>query len=97
MNVSENENEFVISAEVPGCEADDVDIAVRGNTLTITGERKQEEGKEKRGYRHTECSYGSFSRYINLPFDIAPGKIEAFCRDGVLTVKLPKNRTDKGN
>ena len=95
IDVDENENEIVINAEVPGCKADDIDISVNGNILTISGEKKQEqEQKEKNSY-YVERSYGSFRRDISLPTEIEPDKIDAGCKDGVLTVKLPKNESSK--
>jgi len=90
IDVSEDENAILVKAEVPGCKADDIDISVQGNMLTIRGEKKKEEEKKEKGYYHLERSYGSFRRDINLPTDVDPGKIDAVCRDGVLSVTLPK-------
>ena len=95
IDVAENENEFLIKAEVPGCKADDIDISVHGNTLTISGEKKEEQEKKEKGYYHVERSYGSFRRDISLAGDINPDEIEASCKDGVLTVKLPKSEKAK--
>jgi HSP20 family protein len=75
---------------VPGCKAEDVDIAVHGNTLSITGEKKQEQEKKEKGYYHIERSYGSFRRELTLPADVETDKVEAVCKDGVLSIKLPK-------
>jgi HSP20 family protein len=66
------------------------DISVHGNTLTIGGEKKQEEKKKEKGYYHIERSYGSFRRDLSLPNDVDPAKIEAACKDGVLSINLPK-------
>jgi HSP20 family protein len=85
----------MIKVEVPGCKADDIDISVNGNTLTISGEKKQEEKKEGKGCYHVERSYGSFRRDLHLATEIDPGKIEASCTDGVLAIKLPKNEKAK--
>lgn len=93
IDVAENENEFVVKAEVPGCKADDIDISVHGSTLTISGEKKQEEEKKEKGYYHVERSYGSFRRDLNLPADIDTEKIEAECKNGVLCITLPKAET----
>jgi HSP20 family protein len=91
IDIAENEKEFVIKAEVPGCKADDIDISVHGNTLTISGEKKQEEEKKEKGYYHIERSYGSFRRDLNLPADVDPNRVEAMCKDGVLSITLPKS------
>ena len=90
MDVSEDENEVIVTAEVPGCKAEDVDIAVHGNTLSITGEKKQQQEKKEKGYYHIERSYGSFRRELTLPADVETDKVEAVCKDGVLSIKLPK-------
>lgn len=90
IDVADNENEITVKAEVPGCNAEDIDISVHGNILTISGEKKQEEEKKEKGYYHLERNYGSFSRQINLPSDVETDKIDAACKNGVLTVKLPK-------
>ena len=90
IDIADNENEVVVKAEVPGCRADDIDISVHGNTLTISGEKKQTEEKKGKGYYHIESSYGSFRRDLNLPTDIDAGKVKASCKDGVLTVTVPK-------
>ncbi|UCE99607.1 MAG: Hsp20/alpha crystallin family protein [Planctomycetota bacterium] len=90
VDVSEDENAIVVKAEVPGCHADDIDISVHGNTLRVSGEKKKEEEKKEKGYYHFERSYGSFRRDINLPTDVDPSKIEAVCKDGVLSVTVPK-------
>jgi HSP20 family protein len=95
IDIAEKENEFVVKAEVPGCKAEDINIAVHGSTLTISGEKKQETEEKEKGYYHVECSYGSFRRDLNLAADIDQSKIEAECKNGVLTIKLPKAETAK--
>ena len=95
IDIAEKDNEFVVKAEVPGCKADDIDISVHGSTLTISGEKKAEEEKKEKGYYHVERSYGSFRRDFNLASDIDSEKIEATCKDGVLTIKLPKSEKAK--
>jgi HSP20 family protein len=90
LDVAEGENELTVKAEIPGCNAEDIDISVHGNTLTISGEKKYEDEKKEKGYYHVERSYGSFRREINLPTEIENEKIEAACKNGVLTITLPK-------
>ncbi len=90
IDIAEDENEVVVKAEVPGCKPDDIDISIHGSTLTINGEKKQSEEKKERGYYHIERSYGSFRRDMNLPADVDTSKVEAACKDGILTVTLPK-------
>ena len=84
LDVAENENAFVVKAEVPGCKADDINISVSGNILSISGEKKH------KSYYHMERSYGSFRRDLTLGAEVDPDKIEASCKEGVLTLTLPK-------
>jgi HSP20 family protein len=95
IDVAEQDNAIVVRAEVPGCKADDVDISVYGNTLTISGEKKHSEEKKEKGYYHMESSYGSFRREVTLPTDVDQEKIEATCKDGVLNITLPKAEKTK--
>ena len=90
IDVGEDENSIVVKAEVPGCKADDIDISVHRNTLTISGEKKADQPKEEKGYYCLERTYGSFRRDLTLPTDVDTAKIEAGCKDGVLTITLPK-------
>ena len=94
-DVIENENEIVVKSEVPGCKAEDIEISVHGNTLTISGESKQEEERKETGYYHRERVYGSFSREITLPSDVISDKVAAVCKEGILTVRLPKSEKAK--
>jgi len=95
IDVTENGDSIVVNAEVPGCKADDIDISVQGNTLTISGEKKHQTEKKEKGYYHIERSYGSFRRDVNLPTDVDTAGIEAAYKDGVLTVTLPKSEKVK--
>ena len=63
--------------------------------MTISGEKKQEEEKKEKGYYHMERSYGSFRRDLTLVNEVDPAKIEAICKDGVLTVTVPKSEKAK--
>ncbi len=90
IDVAEEENAIVVRAEVPGCKAEDIDISVYSNTLTISGEKKLSEEKKEKGYYHVESTYGSFRRELTLPTDVDQDKIDATCKDGVLSITLPK-------
>ena len=90
IDVAEEENAIVVRAEVPGCKADDINISVHDNVLTISGEKKLSEEKKEKGYYHVESSYGSFKRELTLPTDVDQSKIDATCKNGVLSVILPK-------
>ena len=95
IDIRDDENAITVKAEVPGCRAEDVDISVQGNTLTISGEKKHEEEKKEKGYYYAERSYGSFRRDLTLPADVDSTKIDAACKDGVLTITLPKSEKAK--
>ncbi|UCD53065.1 MAG: Hsp20/alpha crystallin family protein [Phycisphaerales bacterium] len=95
LDVAEQDDAIVVRAEVPGCKPEEIDISVYGKTLTISGEKKEtKEGKDK-GYYHMETTYGSFRRDINLPTDVDNAKVEATCKDGVLSITLPKAKVSK--
>jgi len=95
IDVADEENAVVVRAEVPGCKAEDIDISVYGNTLTISGEKKQSEEKKEKGYYHVESSYGSFRRELTLPTDVDADKVDAAYKHGVLTITLPKAEKSK--
>ncbi|MGA1980480.1 MAG: Hsp20/alpha crystallin family protein [Sedimentisphaerales bacterium] len=95
IDIADGENEIIVKAEVPGCKAEDINISVHGNTLTINGEKKAEEEKKEKGYYHLERSYGSFRRELGLPNDVDSSKAEASCKNGVLTITLPKSEKAK--
>lgn len=95
LDIAESEDEFTVKAEIPGCKPEDVDISIHGSTLTISGEKKQEEERKEKGYYHAERSYGSFRRDVNLASEVDAAKVEATCKDGILTVKLPKSEQAK--
>lgn len=90
IDVAEQEDAIIVRAEVPGCKAEDIEISVYGNTLTISGEKKLSEEKKEKGYYHVESTYGSFRREVTLSTDVDQGKIDATCKDGVLNITLPK-------
>ena len=90
IDVAEEKDSIVVRAEVPGCKAEDIDISVYGNKLTISGEKKLDEEKKEEDYYHVESTYGSFRRELTLTTDVDEEKINAVCKDGVLSVTVPK-------
>ena len=97
MGIVENDDAFVVSAEVPGINAKDVDISIDDGVLTLSGEKKEEkeEGKEGSKFHMWERRYGSFRRSFTLPQAVEADKITAKATDGILTVTLPKTRKAK--
>ena len=90
VDVSESADQVEIKAEVPGMEANDIDISLSGDILTIKGEKKSEREEKKENYHLVERSYGSFSRSLKLPVAVEADKIEANYKQGVLTISCPK-------
>jgi len=95
VDIQDNEKEFVLTAEVPGCKPEDVDMSIQGDTLTITGEKKQSTETNEKGYHHMERIYGSFRRDFTLPGNIDQSKIKASCKNGLLMVTIPKAEEEK--
>jgi HSP20 family protein len=95
IDVTDNDNAVIVRAEVPGCKAEDIDVSVYGNTLTISGEKKETKQEKEKGYYYQESTYGNFRRKINLPTEVDPDKIEADYNDGVLSITLPKAEKTK--
>jgi HSP20 family protein len=91
LEVSDNEREFVVRAEVPGIEPDDISITVRGNELVISGTKKESTAEHREGYQVSERRYGSFYRAIELPSDIDPDKVTADYNNGVLELHVPRS------
>ena len=90
INVTEDKNSYYVRAELPGFKADELDISVTGETLSISGERKLPVGEENAQYHRREREAGKFSRIISLPSQVNTAKVEARCADGIIIVVLPK-------
>ena len=95
VDVAEQDDAIVVRAEVPGCKPEAIDISVYGNTLTISGEKKETKEEKDKGYYHVESTYGNFRREITLPTDVDNAKVQATCKDGVLSITLPKAEVSK--
>jgi len=89
MDIVASEDAYDITAFVPGLEADDLNIEIINNTVTIRGEFTCEEKKDKQ-YLSCELPTGRFSRVITLPTALYPSKAEANIKNGVLTLHIPK-------
>jgi HSP20 family protein len=91
LDMHETPEELIIRAEVPGLNKDDFSVELVGRRLTIHGEKKVvREQKGGDGCLISECRYGSFSRSIQLPYEIDEKLIAADLKHGVLTIRLPK-------
>jgi HSP20 family protein len=90
VDITEDDRAYLVKAELPGLRKEDVHITLENGTLTIAGERKQEQEEKTRKFHRVERAYGSFSRSFELPANADPEKIEARFRDGVLAVAIAK-------
>jgi len=90
VDVSEDNKEVTVRAEIPGMTEKDIDLSWQDGVLRIQGEKKEEKEEKKKGRHYSECSYGSFRRDIPLGDNVDFEKAQAKYRHGVLTVALPK-------
>ena len=90
VDISENKDEYLVSAELPGMKKEDVQITYANNILKIEGERQKEEEKQDTNYHRVERLYGKFCRTFQVPTQIQADKIAADFKNGILTVHLPK-------
>ncbi|HYV29404.1 MAG TPA: Hsp20/alpha crystallin family protein [Candidatus Eisenbacteria bacterium] len=95
VDISEDDQEYLIKAELPDVKKEDVKVTAQKGTLTIMGERKFEKEEKRRKYHRVERAYGTFGRSFSLPDDASPSKVSAEFRDGVLTVHLLKDEKAK--
>lgn len=90
VDMYETDQDVVIKSSVPGVKAEDLDITITGDRLTIKGETKTEEKVEKANYIRQERRYGAFCRSLTLPTTIVAENAKAEFENGVLTLTLPK-------
>ena len=90
VEVFEEEDRYVVRAELPGLKEEDVEVSVGEGTLTIKGEKKTEHEVKEDDYHWSERSYGSFLRTIGFPSNVDADRIEAHHENGVLEISLPK-------
>ena len=98
IDIDEDENEYEVTAELPGLRPDDVHVELNQNVLTISGEKRVGFGDEKeqrRRSRWSERSYGRFTRSFSLPGDADSERMEARFSNGVLTIAIPKSEESK--
>ena len=90
LNIYEEAAKMVLSAEIPGVKAEDLDISLEGDTLSIQGKRDSREDDFTLSYHRREIESGSFSRAISLPVKVDVERISAKLVNGILTVTLMK-------
>jgi HSP20 family protein len=95
INVTEDNNNYYVRAELPGMNSNDIEISATDGSLSISGQRIITEEGENVRYHRREREGGKFSRMISLPSSIDTDKVEANFRDGILEILLPKSEAIK--
>jgi len=95
VDVAEDEGAYIVKASIPGIKADDLDVSIVDNVLTIKGEIKEENDVDEEKYHLRERRWGSFTRSIMLPTAVDVDAVEASYEDGVLTLDIPKTEESK--
>ncbi len=90
VDIAETRNGYRVSVEVPGITEDEIDLAIDGDELVISGEKRQQSEDDDKGYHRVECAYGQFRRILSLPDDADADNISAKFRNGVLKVEIPR-------
>jgi len=89
IEVTQQANELVVRADLPGLKKDDIQVDVTDNEITLSGERRREEETERGGVYRSERSYGFFTRSIQLPEGAITDQAKASFKDGVLEIRMP--------
>ncbi len=89
-DIGETDKEYLVRVELPGLKKEDVKVTMTDGLITIEGERKQEKEEKGEKLHRVERYYGRFTRSFTLPDDIVPETVHCECKDGVLTVHIPK-------
>ena len=95
IDMYQTDNEVVVKATLPGIKAEEVQINVTGDILTIKGEVKHEEEKKDKSWHIREQRWGSFERSVMLPTGVISDRAKAEFQDGILTITLPKSEEVK--
>lgn len=95
VDIAEKDNEYEITAEIPGMSEKDVEVSVASGRLVIKGQKKSEKEETKKDYFLSERHYGAFERSFVLPEGVDSEKIAASFKNGILTVALPKTAEAK--
>ncbi len=95
MDVFEEGDDVVIKAELPGMKKEDISVDFSDGTVTISGEKKQEEKIEQKNYHMFERSYGAFTRSVRMPTEVKAEKAKATFKGGILEIRVPKTEEAK--
>ncbi|MEM7223403.1 MAG: Hsp20/alpha crystallin family protein [Pseudomonadota bacterium] len=89
------EDSYEITLELPGVKAEDIDVSLDDGSLTVKGEKRSQREEKGRTYFFSEREYGAFQRSFRLPADARPDDISADFKDGILSLKVPKQTPAK--
>lgn len=90
IGLREEDDEFVVTADVPGFQKDDIDLQIRDNTLSIDATHEQQAEEEDETYLRSERKHRSLREHVRLPEPVREGDVTAAFQNGVLTVHIPK-------
>jgi HSP20 family protein len=94
-DLSETADAYQVRLDAPGMKPDDISVQVTGDSIRISGERKEEKEEKEKTYHRIERRYGSFCESLQLPGAVNEEKVQAEFHDGVLTVTLPKSEATR--
>ena len=94
VDIKEEDKRFLIQADIPGVDPNDIEVKMENGVLSISGERRAEHEEEKEGYKRIERSYGSFLRRFSLPDSADPDSIKAKSKNGTLEVVVDKREAN---
>ena len=96
LDMHESADELIVTVEVPGLTKDNLSIELVGSRLMLRGEKKVSRKQKGSGGSYlSECSYGSFARSVQLPYNVKEDKINADLKNGLLTIRMPKSDPEK--
>jgi HSP20 family protein len=95
LDLTEDEKEVTVRAEVPGVDPQELDISISGDVLTIAGEKKETQERNEGGVHHQESFYGSFRRSVPLPSSVDVEHVNAEHANGVVTIHMTKTAPSK--
>lgn len=95
VSTREDELAYHIEVDLPGVKKEDINVDIKEHKIVISGERSFKKERKEKDYYSVESSYGKFARTFSLPEDVDSSNIEAFNKDGVLEVTLPKRKSEK--
>jgi HSP20 family protein len=94
-DVAETDKSIEVKMDVPGFKPEEINVEVQGNLLLISGEHKEEKEEKGKTFHRLERRAGSIRRTITLPTPVEQERVAAQCRDGVLTISLPKTEESR--